>query len=217
MLMALVPTAFAASKAPDFSDGWTALTSADGGKELNGGNYYLSEDITIDTSLKFIGDVVLDLNGHVIKLDSEIYGGSASSEVILLLGINIQDEYCPINFTLQDSNPTAKHYFSKQSDGLWKWEPTVTEATEGYELVEGGVITGGTGVNNNTFGGGIYVDRSNYSDDNPYSVNVNINGGNIVGCKAIYGGGIFNCEGNVTMNGGKHRRLQSSNLRRRNF
>ncbi len=180
MLMALVPTAFAASTPPDFSDGWTALTSADSGKTFNGGNYYLDDDVTIELGINFIGTVVLDLNGHVLNLDKTRYGGTCSLTVISVYNT---DE-TSTDFTLQDSNPTAKHYFSKQTDGLWKWEPTVTEATEGYELVEGGVITGGDG----DYGGGVILNESFTKT----SFVVNLNGGNIVGCKADNGGGIYN-------------------------
>ena len=195
MLMALVPTAFAASTPPDFSDGWTALTSADGGKKFDGGNYYLSEDITIDAPLYFYGNVVLDLNGHVIKFNSRFYGGSAQGTIIYLSNVKLTGEVCAINFTLQDSNPTAKHYFSKQKNGTWKWEPTVTEATEGYELVEGGVITGG----NFNEGGGIHAFHNELS----VALDININGGNIVGCIAgTGGGGIYSARSNVNMNGG---------------
>ena len=205
MLMALVPTAFAASTPPDFSDGWTALTSADGGKEFIGGNYYLNDDITIDYCLTFLGDVVLDLNGHVIKLNSELYGGSVDNCILRIFNKGVyNDNYYTTNFTLQDSNPTAKHYFSKQSDGTWKWDPTVTEATEGYELVEGGVITGGTGgepISETPVGGGILIFAQS-APDGPKPINVTINGGNIVGCKTKLGGGIGNWHGTVTMNGG---------------
>ncbi len=179
MLMALVPTAFAASTPPDFSDGWTALTSADGGQILNGGNYYLDDDVTIELGIDFIGTVVLDLNGHVLNLDKTRYSGTDDLPVI---NVYNTDE-TSTDFTLQDSNPTAKHYFSKQADGLWKWEPTVTEATEGYELVEGGVITGG----DTTYGGGVILCELFRKN----SFVANLNGGNIVGCKAEYGGGIY--------------------------
>lgn len=201
MLMAFVPTALAVSTPPDFSDGWTALTSthANARSLLEGGNYYLNDDLTINYCLYFTGTVVLDLNGHVLRLNSSLYGGTAEGSVIFIENADDDDVACPTSFTIQDSNPTAKHYFSKQTNGLWKWEPTVTEATEGYELVEGGVITGGKGsyMYSRETGGGIYVGKITDA-----SLNVNINGGNIVGCQATEGGGIYNDEGTVTMNGG---------------
>lgn len=204
MLMVFVPTAYAASTLPDFSDGWTALTSADAGKRLNGGNYYLNDDITIGATIIFLGNVVLDLNGHVLKLNSELYGGSATGSVISLYNLDGNGDLCPVNFTLQDSNPTAKHYFSKQTNGLWKWEPTITEATESYELVEGGVITGG--IENE--GGGIYA----YSRELSVPIAVNINGGNIVGCRAYNGGGGIRSSGaTVNINGGNIKGCASGN------
>lgn len=204
MLLSFAPTAFAASTPPDFSDGWTALTSANTNKPLYDGNYYLSDDITINGRLNFFGNVVLDLNGHVIKLNSSLYGGSATGSVIYLFNQNPNGDQYAINFTLQDSNPTAKHYFSKQPSGLWKWEPTVTEATEGYELVEGGVITGGFADD----GGGIYARTA----ESAVPVVVNINGGNIVGCRAVSnGGGIYNKGSTVNINGGNIKGCCSGN------
>lgn len=202
MLMAFMPTALAVSTAPDFSDGWKALTSSDAGKCLNGGNYYLNEDITINRHLVFTGNVVLDLNGHVIKLNSSLYGGTAKGDVIMLWNIGGNGDFYTVDFTLQDSNPTAKHYFSKQANGLWKWEPSVTEATEGYQLLEGGVITGGTGfADGNRSGGGIYIEERK-PDGWSWPINANITGGNIVGCQADKGGGIYNNQGTLTLSGG---------------
>lgn len=203
MLMAFMPTALAVSTAPDFSDGWKALTSSDAGKLLNGGNYYLNEDITIDRHLFFTGNVVLDLNGHVIKLNSSLYGGTAKENVIMLCNIGGNGDFYTVDFTLQDSNPTAKHYFSKQANGLWKWEPSVTETTEGYQLVEGGVITGGTGFadGNRSVGGGVYIEERK-PDGRSWPINANITGGNIVGCQADKGGGIYNNQGTLTLSGG---------------
>ncbi len=203
MLMTFMPTALAASTAPDFSDGWKVLTSSDVGKWLNGGNYYLNEDITIDKSLFFTDNVVLDLNGHIVKFNSSLYGGTAKGTAIMLGNKDEKGDMCTTDFTLQDSNPTAKHYFSKQANGLWKWEPSITEATEGYQLVEGGIVTGGTGVHlfDSFAGGGICI-REVKPSLGTYPVNVNINGGNIVGCQANEGAGIYNYQGTLTLNGG---------------
>lgn len=209
MVLAVTPiTSLADTQLPWEAEpsNWTSLTDAltDGVTEINGGTsgakYYLSEDTTLNTTLTVKGGtsenpVVLDLNGHVLKLNSEFYGGTATGSVIYVIPDSNGNTY----FTLQDSSPKAKHYFSKQANGLRKWDPTVNEPTEGCELVEGGVITGGTGTdlysNSNTYGGGILV----FSESEDYSCHVTVNGVSIVGCQASYGGGICNRNGSNTL------------------
>lgn len=205
MVLAVTPiTSLADTQLPWEAEpsNWTSLT--DGVTEINGGTsgakYYLSENITLNTTLTVKGGtsenpVVLDLNGHVLKLNSEFYGGTATGSVIYVIPDSNGDTY----FTLQDSSPKAKHYFSKQANGLWKWDPNVNEPTEGCELVEGGVITGGTGTdlysNSDTYGGGILV----FSESEDYSCHVTVNGVSIVGCQASHGGGICNRDGSNTL------------------
>ncbi len=78
--------------------------------------------------------------------------------------------------TVIDSRPTAVHKFT-DTDGLW------VSDKNGNKTVKGGVIANGGGINIDTNG------------------TVIMNGGNIVGCTADEGGGVY-VLGSFTMNGG---------------
>ena len=166
----------------------TALTALIGGSEtakdvstaeeltaaiadVNFDTVRLASDINIDTTLTVNRTVTLDLNGHVLK-----YGSANNGSVIVVEGGG--------NLTLTDSNTTAEHKFTPDTNGLW-----VLDEKNGAETVTGGVITGGTGypiqyVGNGHFyyyGGGVYIAPRGQ---------LTMIGGNIIGCSAEYGGGV---------------------------
>lgn len=123
----------------------------------------LAENIDIDSTLTVNRTVTLDLNGNVLKMN-----GSGSVIKVESGG----------NLTIQDSNTSAPHKFTPGGDGLW-----VLDAS-GSEIVNGGIITGGTGMPpgvNYSEGGGVYVSAG---------AALTMNGGSIVGCKAESGGGV---------------------------
>ena len=128
----------------------------------------LAADISISNSLTVNRIVTLDLNGHVLKYESANKGS-----VIVVEGSG--------NLTLTDSNTTAVHKFTPDTNGLW-----VLDEASGTEAVTGGVITGGTGypfpfsitVN---CGGGVYIAPGGQ---------LTMTGGNIIGCSAELGGGV---------------------------
>lgn len=123
----------------------------------------LTADITINTTLTISRTVTLDLNGNVLKMN-----GSGSVIKVESGG----------NLTIQDSNTSTPHKFTPGGDGLW-----VLDAS-GSEIVNGGIITGGTGMPpgvNYSEGGGVYVSAG---------AALTMNGGSIVGCKAESGGGV---------------------------
>lgn len=143
----------------------------------------LAADIDIDTTLTVNRTVTLDLNGYVLRMTST---GDGHSVIALPVGGTK-------TLTLKDSNPSALHKFTPQSDGLW-----VLNESNGTETVLGGIITGG----HNAFGGGVCVDMSR---DNSFIMD----GGNIVGCRAQPEPGYFDGDGggvyagaNFTMNSG---------------
>ena len=122
----------------------------------------LTADITIDTTLTISRTVTLDLNGNVLKMT-----GSGSVIKVEAGG----------NLTIQDSNISTLHKFTPDSDGLWLLDAS------GSEIVNGGIITGGTGMPpgvNYSEGGGVYVSAG---------AALTMNGGSIVGCMAGSGGG----------------------------
>lgn len=142
----------------------------------------LVSDIDIDATLTVDRTVTLDLNGKVLQMT-----GSGSV-------ITVKDGG---NLTLTDSNTTAEHKFTPNSNGLW-----ASDATSGTETVTGGVITGGTGypftLTSSTvvyYGGGVYIASGGQ---------LTMTGGNIIGCSATYGGGVHidGESGKFSMSGG---------------
>ena len=143
-----------------------------------GGSLKLLNDVEYSGSMDVAFDLVIDLNGYVLKMT----------------GIKVENGG---SLTIIDSDPQKEHKFTPNDDGLW-----VRDEQNGTKTVKGGVIYGGTGFtdgNNNGCGGGVYVDGGG---------TFTMEGGNIVGCKAegyfAYGGGVFVAKGGqFTMNGGR--------------
>ncbi len=128
----------------------------------------LAADIDIDATLTVDRTVTLDLNGKVLQMT-----GSGSV-------ITVKDGG---NLTLTDSNTTAEHKFTPNSNGLW-----ASDDASGTEAVTGGVITGGMGTDISTSGGttwycggGVYIEPGGQ---------LTMTGGNIIGCSAESGGGV---------------------------
>ena len=165
-----------------------------------GGSLKLLNDVEYSGSMDVAFDLVIDLNGYVLKMT----------------GIKVENG---VHLTIKDSRPDAEHKFTPNTDGLW-----VLDETNGTKTVKGGVIYGGsaekgggvyvagggtftmTGGNivgcmataSATFharGGGVFV-----ADSGTF----NMSGGSITGCTTVgvysYGGGIYN-EGTMTLSG----------------
>ena len=133
----------------------------------------LTDDIDIGSSLTILRKLTLDLNGHVLKM-------TGSGSVIIL---DDNNGTTTGDLTIIDSNPTAEHKF--KVNGVEPWAPD----DSGTEIVKGGVITGG----NAERGGGVHVKKGG---------EFTMTAGNIVGCIAKYGGGLYLRESSFTMNGG---------------
>ena len=165
-----------------------------------GGSLKLLNDVEYSGSMDVAFDLVIDLNGYVLKMT----------------GIKVEKG---VHLTIIDSRSDAEHKFTPNTDGLW-----VLDETNGTKIVKGGVIYGGsaekgggvyvagggtftmTGGNivgcmataSATFharGGGVFV-----ADSGTF----NMSGGSITGCTTVgvysYGGGIYN-EGTMTLSG----------------
>ena len=137
----------------------------------------LAGNISISSSLTVTRTVTLDLNGHVLQMT-----GNDSDPVIEVkkdsIGVGIG------NLTLTDSAPNTAHKFTPNADGLW-----VLDEENGTKTVNGGVITGSKKM-------GIWVDGGYYHSlpQKPAEadcVHLIMTGGNIVGCAAATGGGVF--------------------------
>lgn len=142
----------------------------------------LTANIDISSSLTVNRTVTLDLNGFVLKYQNDSQRGS----VIVVEGSG--------NLTLTDSNTNPKqHKFTPDTNGLWVSDES------GSKTVSGGVITGGTGYPiqfgsgyTAYYGGAVYIKSGG---------KLTMEGGNIVGCSAVYGGGVY-VEGEFVMTGG---------------
>ena len=161
-------------------------------KTLNSGTYYLCNNVKLTQALVIQGDVTLDLNGFVLQHEKR----DANDSVIQMDSGTL---------TLVDSHPAAIHKFVKEATGLW----TLNE-NAGTEIVKGGVITGGIGREHSfssvygsiseNGGGGVFINQD---------ASFVMEGGNIVGCKAQQGGGVYVADkneaktlGRFTMEGG---------------
>ena len=152
----------------------------------------LAGNISISSSLTVTRTVTLDLNGHVLQMT-----GNDRDPVIEVkkdsIGVGIG------NLTLTDSAPNTAHKFTPNADGLW-----VLDEENGTKTVNGGVITGSKEI-------GIWVD----GDYDPHltqkpaeadCAHLIMTGGNIVGCAAAAGGGVYaSFYGYFTMSGGSIR------------
>ena len=133
----------------------------------------LARDIIISSSLTVNRKVTLDLNGHVLKYESENNGS-----VIVVEGSG--------QLTIEDSNTSKPSHKFNPNGKLW-----VLDEASGAETVTGGVITGGTGKPiqyggsghsyYTYYGGGVYIAPGGQ---------LTMTGGNIIGCSAKCGGGV---------------------------
>lgn len=153
--------------------------------DVNFDTVKLTTDIDISNTLTVNRTVTLDLNGHVLQYkNDEVHGSPLAVE-------------SSGHLTIKDSGSNATHRFKPNSDGLW-----VLDEDNGTETVYGGVITGGTGypiqfgsganVYVAYYGGAVYIKSGG---------KLAMEGGNIVGCSAVYGGGVY-VEGEFVMTGG---------------
>ena len=142
-----------------------------------GGSLKLLNDVEYSGSMDVAFDLVIDLNGYVLKMT----------------GIKVEKG---VHLTIKDSRPDAEHKFTPNTDGLW-----VLDETNGTKTVKGGVIYGGTGssIGTSVYGGGVYVDGGG-----TFTMECgNIVGCKAEGYFA-YGGGVFVAKGGqFTMNGGR--------------
>ena len=169
-----------------------------------GGSLKLLNDVEYSGSMDVAFDLVIDLNGYVLKMN----------------GIKVEKG---VHLTIRDSRPDAEHKFTPNDDGLW-----VRDEQNGTKTVNGGVIYGGTGssIGTSVYGGGVYVEGGGtFTMDGGNIIGCTasgtfqargggvfvadrgtftMSGGSIAGCTTVggysYGGGIYN-EGTVNLSG----------------
>ena len=166
----LAPLRTTGSDHADHNDEWTALPTTINlqNNKLDGGNYYLTDNVTANAAIDISGDVTLCLNGKVLDLNGN---------TIEVGNFNKKD-----SLTICDCQTTPT-YGNINADGLWEKSDTSGDC----DLV-GGVITGGQGKN-----GVIHVAATGSSG----SATLTLNSGNIAGnnasssSEACYGGGVY--------------------------
>ena len=139
------------------------------------GSYYLTSNVTLDSTWNVSSIITLCLNGygitktggdHVIKINS---GG---------------------NLTIYDCGETS-HFFNVENG-----KAVNVNETSGEQSFIGGFITGGTGHDYGSLfwneGGGVYVDGGTFT----------LYGGTILGNSGGHGGGVGIYSGSMTMYGG---------------
>ncbi len=168
-----------------------------------GGSLKLLNDVEYSGSMDVAFDLVIDLNGYVLKMT----------------GIKVENG---VHLTIKDSRPDAEHKFTPNTDGLW-----VLDEQNGTKTVRGGVIYGGTGsIGTSVYGGGVYVEGGGQFTMTGGNIvgctasatfqargggvfvaekgTFTMSGGSIAGCTTVggysYGGGIYN-EGTVNLSG----------------
>ena len=168
-----------------------------------GGSLKLLNDVEYSGSMDVAFDLVIDLNGYVLKMT----------------GIKVENG---VHLTIKDSRPDAEHKFTSNANGLW-----VLDEQNGTKIVKGGVIYGGTGsIGTSVYGGGVYVEGGGQFTMTGGNIvgctasatfqargggvfvadrgTFTMSGGSIAGCTAVggysYGGGIYN-EGTVNLSG----------------
>ncbi len=169
-----------------------------------GGSLKLLNDVEYSGSMDVAFDLVIDLNGYVLKMT----------------GIKVENG---AHLTIIDSRPNAEHQFTSNANGLW-----VRDETNGTKTVKGGVIYGGTGssIGTSVYGGGVYVEGGGQFTMEGGNIvgctasatfqargggvfvadrgTFTMSGGSITGCTTVggysYGGGIYN-EGTMTLSG----------------
>lgn len=169
-----------------------------------GGSLKLLNDVEYSGSMDVAFDLVIDLNGYVLKMT----------------GIKVEKG---VHLTIKDSRSDAEHKFTPNADGLW-----VRDEQNGTKTVNGGVIYGGTGssIGTSVYGGGVYVEGGGQFTMTGGNIvgctasatfqargggvfvaekgTFTMSGGSIAGCTTVggysYGGGIYN-EGTVNLSG----------------
>jgi len=146
------------------------------------GSYYLTQDVTINSTWNVSGTTNLCLNGHGIR-----YTGNDKASVITVGS--------GVTLNLYDCDTVSKHYITLDENGRGTAVADAGTVNENCIEIIGGYITGGTGSQNDydSYGGGIYNT----------SGTLTMYGGTIIGNTATHGGGVYNDnESTFNMEGG---------------
>ena len=141
----------------------------------NGGNYYLANDIEINSTITVTGDLTLCLNGHTLKNTDD------NTRVINIDGGTLNLTDCGSTGTITGGSLTSGVSFDNFGAGV--------KVTDGAFNMYGGMISGNT----THYGGGVSVE---------YGSTFTLYDGTIRSNTATGGGGVYS-QGTVTMHGGE--------------
>ena len=141
----------------------------------NGGNYYLANDIEINSTITVTGDLTLCLNGHTLKNTDD------NTRVINIDGGTLNLTDCGSTGTITGGSLTSGVSYDNFGAGV--------KVTDGAFNMYGGIISGNT----THYGGGVSVE---------YGSTFTLYDGTIRSNTAAGGGGVYS-QGTVTMHGGE--------------
>lgn len=160
--------------------------------------YKLNEDVTLDNVYGYLtvnpdANATLDLNGHVL---------TGTDSRVIYYGIGADNLSKSATLTLIDSNPTAVHYFTVDSDGRWSLCPTEGHThDETCRKVTGGCIVSGStsycvqvDSSKKTFimkGGNLIGGQKNGSIGVQVNGSFIMEGGSIQGCRSSRFGSVL--------------------------
>lgn len=152
LLLMLLPTAALADDTAALSGGEISLTNGNistyVNKDLGGGAYVLSDDITVESgSLRFGGTASLDLSGHTLTFnapaETSVSFGSEGSYYVLHAGIVVSG-----TMTLTDSSEDHRGTLDVRGTG----NTGVLVTPDATFTMNGGTITNSTPDNNGGYG-----------------------------------------------------------------
>ena len=141
----------------------------------NGGNYYLANDIEINSTITVTGDLTLCLNGHTLKNTDD------NTRVINIDGGTLNLTDCGSTGTITGGSLTSGVSYNNFGAGV--------KVTDGTFNMYGGIISGNT----THYGGGVSVE---------YGSTFTLYDGTIRSNTATGGGGVYS-QGTFTMHGGE--------------
>ena len=168
---------------------WTGINNLSEINSQGSGNYYLTQDVTIDSAWTCRANVVLCLNGHSITREIKSDGSFPYQNAVIHI-----DRSSTLTLTDCKENGIIQHLGEKTGAGIYNignffmYNGMISNNNCGVKNagdfnMYGGTISGNINKKTSDYGGGVYVDAQH---------TFNMYGGTISGNTAGYGGGVNN-------------------------
>lgn len=193
---------------------WTAWDGTDkdsnkNGLQLTAGHYYLSDNVTLDSTVEISGEVYLCLNGCTLSCSKYVSGDSN-----MVGGMVLLDNSAVLNICDCKGNGSIVHNYNYNNNNTWRKSTVRVKGGSTLNLYGGSVIMEqgkevtaidldyDTGANFYMYGGKVENKSTHYDPYSTYAVhvygnssqdsgsNVKIYGGEII-CKNGYGIRVF--------------------------